>query len=309
MERGLQYAEPLVYHAADDFLYGVEVYRSDYGPATLYRFNAADGSVAGRIALPVLPFDVGVSRYNSSLVSVGDNLVWLLEPKWNPWYPSDPRKTRIYLIDPRTGQVSLSYRQIAPLPNTPPTIALNQPVSDTTVQVNSSMRLSATAYDAEGAVSVEFIVNGQRYPASANGSTFVSAWTPTSAGSYTINAVVTDAAGMTTGSASVQVTVVGNLITVQRSLPDSYRPGQRFHVFLRATPAASVTSWTIEERPPRGWQVGRISDGGRYDAATGTVRWSFRGNRARLLSYQLTPSRNATGRQVFEGRAIANGVE
>jgi hypothetical protein len=301
--------ESLVYHAADDSLYGVGVYRSDYGPGTLYRLNAADGSVAGQIRLPVLPFDVGVSSYNSELASVGDYLVWLLEPKSYSWYVSEPQEARIYLIDPRTGQVSLTYRQVAPPPNTPPTIALMQPGDGIRVQVNSSVRLSATASDIEGPVLVEFIVNDQRFAASGNGSTFAQSWTPTRPGTYIVSAVATDAGGLTAVSASARVTVVGNLITVQRSLPDSYRPGQRFNAFLGATPAASVTSWTIEERLLRGWQVGRISEGGRYDAATGTVRWTFRGNSARRLTYQVIPPRNATGRHIFEGRAIANGVE
>jgi hypothetical protein len=301
--------ESLVYHAADDSLYGVQVYRSDYGPGTIYRFNAADGSVAGQIRLPVLPFDVGVSRYNSQLVSVGDYLVWLLEPRWHPYYDTDPTEARMYLIDPRTGQVSLTYRQTMVRPNAPPTIALTQPANGTMVRVNSSVRLSATAFDAEGPVSVEFIIDGQRFAASGNGSTFAYTWTPASAGSYTISAIATDAAGATAASGSVQVRAVGHLITAQRSLPDSYRPGQRFSVFLRTAPVASVTSWTIEERPPLGWEVGRISDGGRYDAATGTVRWTFRGNRARMLNYQVTAPRTAAGRQVFAGTAIANGVE
>jgi hypothetical protein len=52
----------------------------------------------------------------SELISVGDYLVLLLEPR--QFYPqsSAPQESRIYLIDPRSGQVWLTYRSTSVRP-------------------------------------------------------------------------------------------------------------------------------------------------------------------------------------------------
>src|SRR5262249_15782752 len=87
-------------------------------------FNA-NGLLQGQIQLPVLPSDIGPGQYHSELVSVGDYLVLLLEPVYlNAQQTSE---SRMYLIDPRSGQVWLTYRKVNVLPNQKPVVQISSP--------------------------------------------------------------------------------------------------------------------------------------------------------------------------------------
>ena len=86
-------------------------------PPTVLRLSSEDGSELGRIRLPTLPFDIG-SGARSEIVSVGEFLVLLLSHQpYNSVSP--PRDERIYLIDPRTGEVKLTWRRIGEPPPPP----------------------------------------------------------------------------------------------------------------------------------------------------------------------------------------------
>jgi len=98
---------------------------------------------------------------------------------------------------------SLTVRQ----PNLPPVVSVVSPVSGAVLGLNSPVTLTATASDADGAVSrVDFYVSGTpvgtvlQPPYSAS-------WTPTAPGSYSVTAVATDNLGGTMTSSAVPVTV------------------------------------------------------------------------------------------------------
>src|SRR5207247_7249967 len=69
--------DSLVYHAADDSLYGVTAAYYDGGAPSLLRLNA-NGEVTGETPLPVQPYGVGVGGLRFELASVVDYLVLLL---------------------------------------------------------------------------------------------------------------------------------------------------------------------------------------------------------------------------------------
>lgn len=103
--------ESLVYHAPEDVLYGLKVYQAASGNLVLYRLDAAGGCV-GEIALEPFPHAVSPTGYHSELASVGDYVVLLLAPR--SWPPSEPsgHDSRLYMIDPRSGQFWLTYQRV-----------------------------------------------------------------------------------------------------------------------------------------------------------------------------------------------------
>jgi len=94
--------------------------------------------------------------------------------------------------------------------NLPPTVAITNPASGTTVNAGSVVSLNAAASDADGTVaSVRFLANGN-VVATAAAAPFIGAWTPTAAGTYTIVAQAVDNSGNVTNSNSITVTVAAN---------------------------------------------------------------------------------------------------
>jgi len=103
----------VVYHADDDMVYAIGLRHPDYGNMTLYRFNA-DGGRAGEIQLPLYPW--GVESDTAELVSVGEHLVLLVKPgRYSNPYGAQA-DSRMYLIDPRSGQSWLTFRSNLPRP-------------------------------------------------------------------------------------------------------------------------------------------------------------------------------------------------
>jgi hypothetical protein len=123
----------LVYHAATDQLFGLSVMFSECDRPVLYRLTA-NGEVLDQMPLAIVPF----GRYGAraEMVSVGDYLVLLLEAS----NYGDADDSRIYLIDPRTGHLWLTYRSGAvqdsdhdgvpddrdQCPNTPPGVTVDE---------------------------------------------------------------------------------------------------------------------------------------------------------------------------------------
>jgi hypothetical protein len=93
----------IAYHAATDELFGLSMMFTECGQPLLYRMTA-DGQVVGQLPLPIIPFAPYGAR--ASLVSVGEYLVLLMQGDAG----SNPSESRIYLIDPRSGQTWLTYR-------------------------------------------------------------------------------------------------------------------------------------------------------------------------------------------------------
>jgi len=91
---------------------------------------------------------------------------------------------------------------------TPPTVSITAPAAGATVS-GTSVTVSANASDNVGVVGVQFKLDGVNLGAEDTASPYSTAWDTTSAsnGSHTLTAVARDAAGNSTTSASVSVTV------------------------------------------------------------------------------------------------------
>lgn len=107
-----------------------------------------------------------------------------------------------------------------------PTVSITSPSGGSTLPVNSTQTITATASSAAGALSsVEFFANGRSIGVDSQFPYSV-AWTPTGAGAYTLTAVATDDLGSQTTSAPVAVTVAAG----SPSLP---------YVYLTSTPTGT----------------------------------------------------------------------
>src|SRR5580765_807045 len=205
--------DSLVYHPANDSLYGVTAAYYDGGAPSLLRLNA-NGEVTGQFPLPVQPYGVGVGGFRSELASVGDYLVLLLET--GEWVPDNGQpEARIYLIDPRNGQVWLTYRKLGIVPNKPPVVAMLTPAEGTRFGAGATIELGADVTDPDGnlgtVTKVEFFANGRKIGETLGPTTapirWLFAWTNVPPGNYTLTARVADASGASSVSAPVRILV------------------------------------------------------------------------------------------------------
>jgi hypothetical protein len=213
----------LEYHAADDSVYGVTLSHEDSNYATVVGLGADDGSFRREITLPIFPFDIEPGGHRSELVSVGDYLVLLLQPQ-NRLYPHSGGllESRIYLIDPRTGEVWLTYRNTGPS-NIPPIVQMFSPTNGDIVAPGSTLQLTAVASDPDGSIeSVEFKVDGVSMGFGVRGSNglFVLNWTVPPDGDHEIIAVAADNRGVAAMSDPVTIHV-NRPPTVQMTAPDN----------------------------------------------------------------------------------------
>jgi hypothetical protein len=206
--------DSLVYHAPSDSLFGVGVSWGD-GHPVIHELSA-DGAPRRTIQLPVQPFRIDPGDHRSELASVGEYLVLLIGPRYS--WQSD-QESRMYLIDPRTGDVWLTYRQIHPPPNQPPFVSITSPTNSAVFTTEDRVLFGADASDADGTISsVEIILDGESLgnAAGPNGSSH-GTWRlfvgPLGAGPHTFAAKATDNRGAMTTSAAVSITV--------EAMPDS----------------------------------------------------------------------------------------
>lgn len=208
----------IAHHEPDDTIYVVQnSYISAGGEtAPLYISRVGrDGAHSWSIEVDKLPFGIGYSDHYAELISVGGYLVLLLEPGRDTHDKGQPKESRIYLINPGTGQSTLTYRaNWSPVqPNQPPTVSITHPSNGAGFTAGDRVTLNATASDADGLVqSLIFFVDGvsigQGRPTLGEGGLtfFELEWIAT-AGTHVITARVTDHQGASRTSSGVNVKV------------------------------------------------------------------------------------------------------
>src|SRR4051794_23874091 len=93
---------------------------------------------------------------------------------------------------------------------TPPTVALRRPVNNATYLAPANIKLSATAFDADGVViKVEFY-KGTYFLQTVTAAPYEFKWKDVPVGKYTVTAKATDNSGLVTTSAPVHISVVPN---------------------------------------------------------------------------------------------------
>ena len=206
------------HHRLDDGYYGAHnTHLSSPGDRVTLRVSRVnrDGTQGSSISIPELPFGVGFNDHEAELVSVGEHLVLLLEPGRGFYDKGQAKESRIYLIKPATGEVTLTYRKVWqqwPPTNTPPTVQMMALQNSSIFDQGSPIRLAAVANDVDGQIlRVEFFANGRSVghgggPNAAD--QFELVWTPPS-GTYSVFARATDASGATADSIPISVSVRG----------------------------------------------------------------------------------------------------
>ncbi|MGV3771471.1 MAG: Ig-like domain-containing protein [Verrucomicrobiales bacterium] len=147
--------DSLVYHAADDSLYALNM------EGKVLRYSV-QGNLLGEISLGFLPFTFNVHNYSSAIVSVGENLAVLMEPQYGT--SNDlPKESRIYKVNPARKTAEQTYRKVWqrwPL-NTLPAVQIVHP-APTNFTAGTTIKLVAKASDYENRVQfVQFSINGQ----------------------------------------------------------------------------------------------------------------------------------------------------
>lgn len=119
---------------------------------------------------------------------------------------------------------------------------------------------------------------------------------------------------------STLVAVMGILVqastavaqSANRDLPDLYRPGgPMVTVTITLNDVGAVAAAGLEDKPPSGWTVSNISNGGSFDVSSGKVKWGpfFSPSIPGALSYDVLPSPTSSGEACFAGTASFDGLD
>ncbi|HMJ91240.1 MAG TPA: Ig-like domain-containing protein [Candidatus Acidoferrum sp.] len=236
----------LHYHPADDSLYGVSLNFGECSASSIQRFNSTGGFM-GQIPLPVMQDRIGPNSLRAEMISVGEYLVLLLEP--SVFGGSYPQESRIYLIDPRSNEVWLTYRRVYRQENKLPTVQIIWPGQGTTLAAGGTNQLAAQASDSDGLVtSVEFFANGaslgfgHRSNETAS-DVFAFNWTGAQVGTYTLTARATDGEGAVAISSPIHVVGATN------PPPDPGGPRELHAIGLHSGGANSAAASVVVDRP------------------------------------------------------------
>lgn len=205
--------------------------------------------------------------------------------------------------------------------NHPPRVAVLSPQTGAVFAVGDPIELLALAGDPDGYVPrVEFFADGEHIgvseinflvppdPGTPIEHHFL--WADAPPGPHVLVARAHDDGGRTADSAPVKILVrdAVELSFVTRDLPPAYVPGTPFPVSLLVEPPRHGAAHAVEDQPPAGWEVSRISHDGVFDAAHGKVKWGpFTDQRPRTLTYLVTPPAAATGPHEFQGTGSLDG--
>ena len=274
--------------------------------------TAANGvdyeKLSGTVELPA-----GVARAVVKVTAIPDNLeegeetvVLTLMPSVCPIAAGTVPPPECYLVgDQRSGRAVIVDRR-----NEAPSIKILHPVNGSVFALGQIIEIEAQAWDREGSIAkLEILLDGQVLDTTPEDHIVVQ-WSQAALGDHVIVARATDGAGQV-ARAEVKILVreANADAFVFRRLPPAYTPGTSFIVELRAEPPAGARAYAVEDQPPIGWAVSEISHEGRFDSATGKVKFGpFTDTTARTLSYRVTPPAGVTGLKEFTGVGSIDGV-
>ena len=130
-------------------------------------------------------------------------------------------------------------------------------------------------------------------------------------GEYGATVTISDPAAENTPQ-TVSVSLTVNECESRRNLSvwrSCYSPEVPKPVFITLTPSAGASAFALEDRPPTGWTISNISDGGYWDAVYQKVKWGpFFEPFPEEVSYEVTAPGETTGEYCFTGTASVDGV-
>jgi hypothetical protein len=191
--------ESLVYRAADNALYGIEVYNGAPDQAArLLKYSPSSGEKLDEIALPPLPVNLRPGDHTAKLVAVEGKIVALIE-RIPESYMAAGDHSRIYVIDPTTGAAELTYDNE---PGHQPTVTFLSPQNESSVTVNTAITLQIQAADPDN--DLRFIILREEPaelrmwsldPSPVGVYTTTYSYTPRTVGTHTIEVAVNDQSG------------------------------------------------------------------------------------------------------------------
>ena len=96
-----------------------------------------------------------------------------------------------------------------------------------------------------------------------------------------------------------------------RDLPPVFAAGDAgISVLITINPPQGVAAVGLEDKPPAGWPVSNISNGGALDVQSGKVKWGpYFGSIPGSVSYQLAAPGSAHGPACFVGAVSFDGLD
>lgn len=203
--------DSLGFNSFTELLYALETKHSGTEGKVL-AFDAT-GKLVRTIVIPDFPFNIGPGSARSELVSMGTDMILMVEPRF--WGGGELQESRIYRIT-REGNVTLTYRKVfeSPPPELKaPTVHFVRPENGSSVRPGTTLVLEAGAADIDGTIQrVDFYNHGnfiargiQQSGTQAN--TWLAEWPATAKGVLDLRARAVDNHGLVTYSKHSEVRV------------------------------------------------------------------------------------------------------
>ncbi len=121
---------------------------------------------------------------------------------------------------------------------------------------------------------------------------------------------VRNASDITAGTLSNSVPwTTDNHGSAVASMPTNYTAGGTFTVTINVSPISTCSAYGLEDRPPEGWIVSNVSDGGFFCPILKRVKWGvFLDHQPRTVSYQVTATTNLQSIAYFSGVVSFDGI-
>jgi hypothetical protein len=302
--------DSIVYRPADDSYWGLAINWGSGTATRLLQFSP-QGNKLSSMTLPALPIALGPGSFKSELVATSGVIIVMIDR-----YPSTALQSsdrgRIYVINPDARTMTLTFEGgVRPAPE----LRITAPNNGMQFTQGANITLSAQPTNGTFA-SVTFLSDGLTLATVSAPTvaifppTYSFTWSNAPAGEHNLLAVG-NGSGSSVTSAPVTIRVVAPApnVSVVRDLPDTYSAGVFVSVRLTATPNAGANAWAIEEQPPAGWTLGQTGFDGRFDPATGKIKWGpFTDATARAIVYSIKPPTNSSGLKTFSGIVSVNGA-
>jgi regulation of enolase protein 1 (concanavalin A-like superfamily) len=216
-------------------------------PTVAVTSPAAGAMVSGTVTLAASASDnTGVTNVQFRVNGVNSGAADTVAPYGTTWTTTG-LTAGTYSITALASDAAGNVAESAPVAvtlgdATAPTVTVTSPAAGSTV--SGSITLAATATDNVGVASVQFRVNGSSVGTADTAAPYATTWSTTglAAGTYTVTAVASDAAGNQATSSGVSVTIASGVVVNARSVSFT-SPSQNA---LMTDGQAVVTSYELE---------------------------------------------------------------
>ncbi|WP_052444821.1 BNR-4 repeat-containing protein [Flammeovirga sp. OC4] len=193
-------------------------------------------------------------------------------------------KLYYYLKGNDTDDTHPTYLQIIDLDiqNAPPVVSMTAPANNLTVEPGTTVTLTANASDDQAVSKVNFRVNNGFYKQDKT-TPYSVTWTPTTTGTYTIDAVAYDEDGQSTIASSVTVNVQSVNVTIE-SVTAEQSPNVATN--LLDGDVSDDSRWSAQ-----GFSKTVVFDLGSTQNITGTKMWTYLD---RAYQYRIRVSNSAS---------------